>query len=511
MDVEVLDCTLRDGGYVNNWDFGKTAMGEVLRKLEAAGVEIIECGFLTQRPRGEDCALFASPEEIRPLLPPRRRAMFVAMVALGEDGFDPGRLPPRGEGDIDGIRLTFRREGSQAALSAAAAVMDRGYRVFLQPVGTAFYSDLELLRLVEQVDRLSPFAFYIVDTLGSMYPSQVLRQFALIDRNLGPQVRVGFHGHNNLQLAFSNAQALLLQPTRRRLVIDSSVYGMGRGAGNLPTELITRYINQNHAPRYDTARVLDVYDQYIAPLGQRYPWGYSMAYHVAAVNACHPNYAAYLLNKRTLTARDVENVLRSIPPESRAEFDKGLIRRLYRQYQSRACDDGPAVEELSALVEGRTLLALAPGPGLEKAAGQVRAFIRERGPLVFAVNSAAPGFSPDVCFVSSHKGLDTLGPLPEGARLALTSNLLPWREGDCLVADYDSCLADDPMVGDNAGLMLLTLLARCGAQEVWLAGFDGGGGPSGEAAEGGRRAREQLARLPLGVRFLTPSAWEDTP
>ena len=100
------------------------------------------------------------------------------------------------------------------AARLAAAILDKGYQVFFQPVGTAFYSDMELLRLVERVNRLRPFAFYMVDTLGSMYPGQVTRQFHLIHENMDPAIRLGFHGHNNLQLAFSNAQVLLgIQPS----------------------------------------------------------------------------------------------------------------------------------------------------------------------------------------------------------------------------------------------------------------------------------------------------------
>ena len=324
MGVQVLDCTLRDGGYINNWEFGRRAIASILDKLEAGGIDIIECGFLTSRPRGEDCSLFRSPGDIAPLLPQRpRRAMFVAMIAMGEWELPPDQLPPRREGDIDGIRLTFHREEADRAFAWAGAMMAKGYQVFLQPVGTAFYSDLELLRLVERVNQLKPFAFYIVDTLGSMYRNQVARQFHLIDENMDPQVKLGFHGHNNLQLAFSNAQVLSTIQAKRDLILDSSVYGMGRGAGNLPTELIARYINQNIQSRYNVAMVMDIYDEYIAFLRREYEWGYTMAYHIAAIHACHPNYAAYLLNKQTLTMQDIESVLRSIPKERRVEFDKG--------------------------------------------------------------------------------------------------------------------------------------------------------------------------------------------
>ena len=261
--VQVLDCTLRDGGYVNNWEFGKGVMRSVLEKLNGAGIDIVECGFLTSKPRGEGCSLFGDPRQIARLLPQtNRRSRFVAMIAMGEQELSPERLPYRREGDIEGIRLTFHREETDRALRWAREIQERGYQVFVQPVGTAFYADLELLRLVEQVNRLRPFAFYIVDTLGSMYRNQVARQFHLIDENMDPGVRLGFHGHNNLQLAFSNAQTMASFQTKRDVILDASVYGMGRGAGNLPTELITRYINRNIASRYDAALVMDVYDEY---------------------------------------------------------------------------------------------------------------------------------------------------------------------------------------------------------------------------------------------------------
>ena len=153
MAVEVLDCTLRDGGYINNWEFGRHAIPSILKKLDQGGIDIIECGFLTGQSRGEDTTLFQSPEELVPLLPHREGgAMFVAMIALGEWELSPDRLPPRCPGGISGIRLTFHREEAEKAFSWAAALMDKGYQVFLQPVGTAFYSDLELLRLVDRTD-----------------------------------------------------------------------------------------------------------------------------------------------------------------------------------------------------------------------------------------------------------------------------------------------------------------------------------------------------------------------
>ena len=314
MSIQVLDCTLRDGGYVNDWRFGRKTIRSILEKLENANIDIIECGFLTKMVKEQECSLFGSVRDIEGMLPPQpRRAMYVAMIAIGERELHPEELTPCDQSSITGIRLTFHKHEIEKAFAWARMIMEKGYEVFMQPVGTVFYSDRELLELVEQMNRLNPFAFYIVDTLGSMYRNDVSHRFYLIDKNMNPNIKLGFHGHNNLQLAFSNAQILGKIQTKRTLILDSSVYGMGRGAGNLPTELITQYINKNIASRYDVSMVMDIYDEYISRIRKQYEWGYAVPYHIAASYVCHPNYAAYLINKQTLTMKDIEKIIRSIP------------------------------------------------------------------------------------------------------------------------------------------------------------------------------------------------------
>ena len=120
------------------------------------------------------------------------------MIAIGEKELDPSLLSPYDGSGIEGVRLTFHKEEIPQALQWAEIIMEKGYKVFMQPVGTVYYSDMELLQLVEKMNRLNPYAFYIVDTLGSMYRNEVSHRFYLIDENMHPEIRLGFHGHNNL-------------------------------------------------------------------------------------------------------------------------------------------------------------------------------------------------------------------------------------------------------------------------------------------------------------------------
>ena len=386
MSTQILDCTLRDGGYINDWRFGKKTIVSILEKLEKANIDIIECGFLTRMVKDEACSLFNDIAQIEKVLPRQgRTAMYVAMIAIGEKELHPSELAPFDGKSLEGIRLTFHKGEIDQAMEWARIIQEKGYKVFMQPVGTGFYTDMELLQLVEKMNQLQPYAFYIVDTLGSMYRNEVSHRFYLIDENMRPEIHLGFHGHNNLQLAFSNAQVLGKIQTKRTLILDSSVNGMGRGAGNLPTELITQYINKNIASRYDVTMVMDIYDEYISAIRKKFEWGYSVPYHIAASNVCHPNYASYLINKQTLTMKDIEKIIQSIPEEYKILYDQSLIEELYVRYQSRNIDDSAAVQEISGWLSGRKILLLAPGKSLVSHYDSILRFVEEEHPFVLSL------------------------------------------------------------------------------------------------------------------------------
>jgi 4-hydroxy 2-oxovalerate aldolase len=135
-----------------------------------------------------------------------------------------------------------------------------------------------------------------------MYPEDVHRIYSIINHNLDSNIKIGFHSHNNLQLSFANAQLFISEGLKREggVIIDSSIYGMGRGAGNLSTELITQYINQTYGHKYDPLPLLNVADVYLSQIYMKTPWGYSIPYYLSAVNNCHPNYSNYLMTKKII-------------------------------------------------------------------------------------------------------------------------------------------------------------------------------------------------------------------
>lgn len=457
--ISILDCTLRDGGYINDFNFGRKCISEIISSLAQAKIEIIECGFLKSGANDPDKSLFGSVSAIAMHLPDNKDGtMYVAMIAYGDIPIE--EIEPYDGTSISGIRLTFHEQDIDRAFDFANRLSDKGYKVFIQPVGTATYTDKALLDLIEKVNTMHPFAFYLVDTLGTMYKNNLLRMFYLVDNNLAPDVRVGFHSHNNLQLSFSNAQELIGLNSKRNIIIDSSVFGMGRGAGNLCTELLTQYINENTCEKYDIIPILEIMDEHILPVYSRKTWGYSAPYYLAAVNGCHPNYASYLMNKQSLCIRDISAIIKRLPADKKHLYNKELITELYLDYQEHNIDDSKAIEEIATLCKGKKILILAPGKTLLTHKEQIQQYIDDNSPIIFSINHIPRYHRCDRVFVSNlkrFKGIDDAVSAMDG-RVILTSNIA--AGGSVCTVNYSEYLIDNDIISDNSGLMLLNILKK---------------------------------------------------
>ena len=342
--IHVLDCTLRDGGYCNQWEFGFDNAKKITKSLVDANVDIIECGFLTNKVTyNKEITKFSKLEELAAVIPQERKGkIFVAMMNYGEYNIDD--LPDYDGSSIDGIRVAFHKKDLKAALELCKKIKEKGYLVFVQAMVSLSYSDEEFLSLIRSMNGIQPYAFYIVDSFGMMKKKNLIRLFYMIENNLMEGVWIGFHSHNNMQLAYSNAQSLVDTQTNRNIIIDSSIYGMGRGAGNLNTELFVEYLNENLGGKYNLKPLLAVIDEILNDFYQKNYWGYSLPNYISAVHWAHPNYAGYLSEKNTLTVEAMDEIFSMMPQEKKFEFDKEYIEQLYVQYMAA----GDAQEELKS-------------------------------------------------------------------------------------------------------------------------------------------------------------------
>ena len=258
--IQVLDCTLRDGGYCNDCRFGFENEKKIVHGLVEANVDIIECGFLMNTVEyDKDVTRFSSLDEVAKIIPKNKEGKtFVMLTDYGK--YRPEDLPEYNGVSVDGLRVAFHKKDRVVALEECKKIKNKGYKVFVQAMVSLSYTDEEFLDLIRRVNELEPYAFYIVDSFGMMKRKDLTRLFYLVEHNLNEKIKIGFHSHNNMQLAYSNAQSLVDLHSDRELIIDSSVYGMGRGAGNLNTELFVQYLNDNADGNYDIKPLLSIID-----------------------------------------------------------------------------------------------------------------------------------------------------------------------------------------------------------------------------------------------------------
>lgn len=470
-NINVLDCTLRDGGYINQWQFGEKNIKKIVSNLIDSKVDIVECGFLTEKKeRNQDSSLFDSIERIAQYLPVHRKdIMTVCMINYGE--YDVENLPQYDGTSIDGIRVAFHKKDIDEALKICEIIINKGYKLFMQPMVSVSYADEEFINLINRSNELNPFAFYIVDSFGVMKRKDLMRLYFLVDHNLSNDIFVGYHSHNNIQMAYSNAQALVDIKTKRKLIIDSSVFGMGRGAGNLNTELFIEYINELNGNKYKIKPLLKIIDQVLDPIYASNFWGYSLPHYISSVNNCHPNYASYLDDKSTLTVENINEILEGIEESKRNNFDKDYIEKLYVQYQNRVIADDKAKKQLESHLKNKSVIIIAPGSSINEEKEKIYDAISSENNLTIAINFKPEKFECDYVFVSNLRRYEDLKNNND-LQLIKTSNI---KNGNVegIVVNYSDLLNDVEAVEDNAGMMLIKLLIDIGVEKIKLAGFDG--------------------------------------
>lgn len=531
----LLDCTLRDGGYVNDWEFGHDNITNVFERLVSAGADAIEIGFLDER-REFDINRTIMPytadvEKIYGNLN-RGHAMVVGMIDYGTCGID--HLQDCKDSWLDGIRVIFKQEKMRPALEFCRQVKAKGYKVFAQLVSVTTYSDEDFRELIDIVNDVHPFALSMVDTYGLLDPEKLTHIMHVIDGYLAPDIMLGFHAHNNFQLGYANAMTALNSGLERDVLVDGTLYGMGKSAGNAPLELVAMYMNEHYGKSYCVNDMLEAISTSLMPIYRKSPWGYKLFFYIAAANKVHPNYVSYLMNKGTLSVTEINEILQKIPEDQKLGKNTKLLEQIYLEYQKNECDDTAAVERLQTELGEKNLLVIGPGRSLRDKNREIRSYIEKNHPTVIAINYIPEFYEPDYLFVSnSSRYLMMATKLFEqrnrNLKVIATSNVTRMEEKTASF-DYtvnysrliDENNADCP---DNSLLMFLRLLKRIGVLHVALAGFDGYTPDDvnyvqesleysfvkEKADKLNQDVRNFLRenRLALQVNFITPTHYED--
>ena len=443
---------------------------KIVKSLVEANIDIIECGFLTNKVSyNTEITKFTTVDEVATVIPKDRDGkLFVAMINYGEYRIDD--IPDYDGKSIDGIRVAFHKKDLDDALEMCKLIKKKGYKIFIQPMVSLNYLDDEFLSLIYKVNKIQPYAFYIVDSFGTMKKKNLIHLFYMIEHNLDEQIWIGFHSHNNMQMAYSNAQSLVEAQTTRNLIIDSSIHGMGRGAGNLNTELFVEYLNDNTSANYEMKPLLNIIDEILSDFYQKNYWGYSLPNYLSATYSAHPNYAGYFADKNTLTVEAMDEIFSIMDREKRLEFDNDYAEKMYVQYMETGRTQTENKNEFKDLIKDKTVLLIAPGKNCENEKEKIVDFAMKEDVIAMSVNFDYPYADVDFIFLSNLRRFRELSEDKRG-KCIVTSNIP--ADMVYLQIKYHDLLTSIEAIRDNAGMMAIKFLIDLGVTQIALAGFDG--------------------------------------
>lgn len=478
--IRLLDCTLRDGGYVNDWEFGHNNLISIFERLVDSGTDIIEIGFLDdRRPFDNNRSIMpdtASAEKIWGKIC-KRPQIVVGMIDYGTCKIE--NLQPCAESFIDGIRVIFKKHIMKEALEYCAQVKQLGYKVFAQLVSITSYSKDELLELIRIVNDVRPYAVSMVDTYGLLTPKDLLYYYEILDRNVLPEIQIGFHAHNNFQLGYANAITFMEKETLHDIVVDATLYGMGKSAGNAPIELVARYMNDKFKTGYEIPPMLEAISESVMDFYAKSPWGYQMLYYLSAANKCHPNYVSCLYGKENLSVSKVDAILRQIEPdEKKLLYDRNAVETVYDNFLKQNIDGKDTLTKLKGVLCGKPLLLMGPGKNIKLQKNIIEDFIRQENPIIISINYVPSEFGTDYIFVTKRNrylelAQDLYDLQYKNIKIIATSNVESRNNQFEYVFDRAPLLDKKSNITDNSFLMLLKLLRLAGIKKVTCAGFDG--------------------------------------
>lgn len=339
--IKILDCTLRDGGlgledaYINKKsDVGFTTevINEIILHLKKSNIDIIELGSIEiSESDKRRFAIYPNIEEVSKKKPHGNAPgqMYAALYRGPDTNIED--IPDYTSELTEGVRVIIRYSEMEKSLDFCAALSQKGYKVFVQPMLTARYTEEELKKIIKASNEMNAYALYFVDSYGYMQHDDIIRFFKLYDSGLSENIKIGFHAHNNMNLAYANALTFINIDTKREIIVDSCAVGMGQGAGNLQTELISFYLQNINDNKYDYSEILDVceiIEQYLSPN----LWGYSAEKLISALHKTAYKYASLLKSKYGFTLRGINDIIEKMPDYMRNRYTEENLKKIIEKY-----------------------------------------------------------------------------------------------------------------------------------------------------------------------------------
>lgn len=498
--MHILDCTLRDGGYYNGWDFPPSLVSDYLGAMHAVGVDIVEVGFRSLRNNGFYGPFAYSTEDfLKDLCIPdglKVAVMVNASELLGEHGSLESvleRLFPvmASYSAVQVVRIACHAQEFASVLPASEWLKARGYIVGLNLMQVADRSQDEVEEIAMMASRYPLDVLYFADSSGSMTPNKIFEVVGWLRKYW--QGELGIHTHDNMGQALQNT---LRASDKGVTWLDSTVTGMGRGPGNARTEELIIEISERLGKPCTLLPLMTIIRKYFRPLQHQFGWGTNPYYYLTGKYGIHPTYIQEMLSDSRYSDEDIYAVIEYLRIEGGKKFSLDTLDAARHFYQ------GPPRGNWSpiSLFKGREVLLLGTGPGVASHCAEIERYIRKTKPLVMALNTQS-SIAPELidvrvachpvrlladCDIHSKLPQPLITPasmLPEDVRASLAGKqLLDYgltvQAGKFEFSEYFCTLPTSLVIA-----YALAVSTSGHASRILMAGFDGYGGDDPRTTE----------------------------
>ena len=499
--TKLLDCTIRDGGHLNGWNFSEECVRASYYAAVKAGMDYFEIGYRFQNPKPE-WGKFATCEDnfLLNLFTPSETCKISVMIDAGKCELDKFQDCKPELTPISLVRVATYPTKLDIAFELCEGLKKKGYNVFLNFMAISEYKEehYEKIKQWKYKDILESVCF--ADSFGSFLPTDITKYHNKL-KSIGFK-RISFHSHNNLQLAFANTiQAM----NENFYCIDASIYGMGRGSGNLPAEIITGYLNKSGNTKYNPVAYIDVIERFYLALSKQTPWGYRIQSLIGGLKNIHPYYVNGLFEKKHYTINEIwtaaDLIKKHAPISFNTEEMNSVLSDKFVNYDDIKIRDKFAIlPEKDAFVQntvefknkykGRNFVIIASGSSVAEEKDAIDKLIKDKNCIVIGTNFLNNLYKPDFhCFVNRKRFLKYISSVDKDSTI-----LIPTYFGKALIKEntnnnvmyFDVELKDEIgnslFNGDkhlykylNVAISAVYLAYQMGAKEIFAAGIDGFG------------------------------------
>lgn len=507
MNIKILDCTIRDGGHLCNWEFDPNCVKASYYSALRSGVNYFEIGYRNPETiKGLGEFAYCKDEFLKNLLVPSDDCKVTVMIDAGKSDASLFKQSNKDFTIVKAVRVASYPYELKKAIGIVEKLYNKGYEVFLNLMACSELSksEYDLLEYWDNKHMIS--AIYFADSFGSFIHKDIIKHCNKL-KKVG-FTNIGFHSHNNLQMAFANTLKAIEEGAK---YIDASVYGMGRGSGNLPIEVIISFYEKNGYDQYNVVPYLDVLDRFYIQLFNLYKWGYSLSSLMTGIKNIHPYYVKNLYKKNTYTIDEIWNTLDIIKEKcpisfSEKQLDETLQERFYipltqekvdcicesmkEQFKIIPSKNNFKVDDLEFKdkYKKRKFLIIANGPSILEYKDKIDEFIEEHNCITIGVNYLNDLFIPNYhMFISRKRFLKYYEFINKESILVIPSF---WGK-DIIEKNYEDkysffnieCIDDNnedvvnnntqKCINLNVTVSAILMAYQMGASEIFVVGMDG--------------------------------------